>query len=151
MPGASQLAIAVLITGFLFLCGQILWWLCDRRKGLANLRSNRPVLAGDAPEERAAAALRHSPVAVLVTNAAASVPPVAGFVIDRSTEGVIVELEDDGQVDPGTQLKVRPTGADSLVPWVLVEVARRQGQKSCWQLDCRYVRTPPYSVRMLFG
>jgi hypothetical protein len=123
---------------------------------LLRLRERRLSVAAapqvkNASEDRAAGTLRRSPVPVLVTDAAAVEAPVPGYVVNRSTDGMVVEMEEEGQVDPGTQLKVRPTGADQMVPWVLVEVNRRQKLKSCWQLDCRYVRTPPYSVRMLFG
>jgi hypothetical protein len=95
--------------------------------------------------------LRRAPVAVLVSDAAATVAPVRGWVIHRPAEGLVLELEKHGQVDAETVLNVRPAGADEHVPWVPVQVKECQAEARCWHLDCRYVRVPPYSVRVLFG
>jgi len=110
----------------------------------------RPLEESD-PDLRFVAGLRQAPVAVLVSDAAARVEPVWGWVVQRCTAGVRLELEEEGQVDPQTVLSIRPTDAAPEVPWVQVEVRRCRARQDVWHLDCRYVRTPPYSVRMLFG
>jgi hypothetical protein len=102
-------------------------------------------------EDRFKRAQRRAPVPILVSDAQATVEPVAGYVINRSTEGLWLELEEEGQVDPGTQLSVRPAQADETIPWVAVQVKKCQKAESCWHLECEYVRMPTYSVRMLFG
>jgi hypothetical protein len=46
---------------------------------------------------------------------------------------------------------VRTTNAPSSVPWVQIEVksCRMIGKEH--ELGCRFVRTPPWSVMLLFG
>lgn len=94
---------------------------------------------------------RGAPVAVLVADAEATVEPVRGWVVERSLEGFCVELQEEGEVDPGTVLSIRVAGSSPMLPWVRVQVSRRQKVNGSWQLDCRYLRTPPWSIRMLFG
>ncbi len=148
VPGDSPVLIVVVAAGLVFLGGH---YLMRARERSSIVVPRRATSAEDSPEARARVALRRSPVPVLVTDADSSVPPVAGYVITRSTDGVVIELEEEGQVDPGTHLRVRPIAASEMIPWVLIVVERRDKQKSCWHLECSYVRTPPYSIRMLFG
>lgn len=149
-PTASPVVLTVLIAGLVFFGGHYLMRLRHHHAAPPTPRRD-DFTREDAIEERVNAAARQSPMPVLVTDAKNAVEPVPGYVISRSTNGLVIELDEEGQVDAGTFLNVRPTHADELVPWVLVEVRHCRTLKSTWQLDCRYVRTPPYSIRMLFG
>jgi len=131
--------------------GMIRWpW---TRRAAAPSRDSREHLLnnGNDMEQRFAAALRRAPVPVRVTDGEADVEPVNGWVINRSTEGVTLELDEEGEVDPGTLLNIRPAQSGEGIPWVLVQVHGRRIVERCWHLECQYVRMPPYSIRMLFG
>lgn len=94
---------------------------------------------------------RGTPVAVVVTDADAQQEPVQGWVVDRSLDGLCLELEVSREVAAGTVLGVRPVDAPVTIPRVLVSVQHCQKSRRSWELDCQFVRTPPWSVRMLFG
>ncbi len=103
------------------------------------------------PAAQGSTVIRRRVVPVQVTDADGTVEPLPGYVIDRNTEGLTLELEEEGQLEAGTQVKVRPAEADVTVPWVLIEVQKCRKLRSSWRLKCKYVRVPPYTVRMLFG
>jgi hypothetical protein len=69
-------------------------------------------------------------------------------VVDRSLEGLC--LWSATEVPVGTVLNVRPAHLQQG-GWVQVEVRRCQPDADGWELGCRYLRTPTWSVRMLFG
>lgn len=112
-------------------------------------------LPGRIPHESkqtALAPVRRGPhIAVLVADADAVVTPVTGWVVDRSVAGLWLELEEEGDVDPGTTLSVKVAKAAPGIPWVRVKVTQRCRLKIGWELKCEYVRVPPWSIRMLFG
>jgi hypothetical protein len=58
------------------------------------------------------------------------------------------------EVEVGAVLSIRPVHAENMVPWVDVEV------RSCkvsleipgsFEVGCQYVKSPPYSIQLLFG
>ena len=75
-----------------------------------------------------------------------------GSVLDRSVGGMRLAVFNTLEV--GTVVSIRPVHADSIVPWVDVEV------RSCrpsvempdqFEVGCQYVKSPPYSIQLLFG
>ena len=148
---ASPLLLTGLCAGLVFFSGQYLMRRRERRRSERPSATAIAVTEEERIESRLARSVRRAPVAVLVTDVAAEVPPVAGYVVNRSPNGLCLELEEEGEVAPGTALNVRPTLSGDSVPWVLVRVKQVNKNGSCWQLDCEYDRVPPYSVRMLFG
>lgn len=86
---------------------------------------------------------------VLITDASQSIPPITGWVIDRSWGGLRLSL--DEAVEPGTHLRVRNSTADENVPWVEVTVQSIRPFESTWELGCEYVRNYPWEVLMQFG
>ncbi len=74
--------------------------------------------------------------------------PLQGWILNRSVGGLSVCCSQ--AVAVGSVIKVKPVGSVTA-PWVEVEI------KSClpvgdqWQLGCAFLRTPPYSVLVLFG
>jgi hypothetical protein len=89
-------------------------------------------------------------VDVQVTDADQVESPIPGWVIDRSAGGLAVGFPHP--IDAGVILSIRPLEAQSMVPWVQVEVRQStEMPDGNWRLGCKFVRTPPYSVMMLFG
>ena len=77
--------------------------------------------------------------------------PSIGSVIDRSVGGMRLALF--YEVDVGTVLSIKPLRCDDIVPWVELEV------RSCrpsvempghFDVGCQYVKSPPYSIQLLF-
>ncbi len=110
-----------------------------------------PFTQGSTRERRVAPRRRGNPVAILVSDAAAEVPPVRGWIMDRSASGLGLELEEEGEVDIGTVLAVRPLEATDAVPWIRVEVRNRQLVGSNWRLGCQFLKPPAWDVMMRFG
>ena len=78
--------------------------------------------------------------------------PAIGSVLDRSMGGI--RLATYQKVEVGAILSVHPVHADNMVPWVDIEV------RSCkpsaentdqFEVGCQYVKSPPYSIQLLFG
>lgn len=78
--------------------------------------------------------------------------PRIGSVLDRSMGGMRLALFQE--VEIGAKVSVRPTHADDIVPWVELEI------RSCrpsvempdqYEVGCQYVKSPPYSIQLLFG
>lgn len=72
-----------------------------------------------------------------------------GRVVDRSVSGLCLNVNQI--IETGTILNVKPTGAAATMPWTEIEVRSCRPEGAEWQIGCRYVRTPPWNVRMLFG
>ncbi len=117
---------------------------------VVDARSSDPYMHGSFSDRRSSPRRRGSPVSVLIADADASVHPVRGWVVDRSAHGLGLELEEEGEVDVGTILSVRPSN-DVSAFWVRVEVRNRQQAGSIWRLGCKYVRLPSTDARLKFG
>jgi hypothetical protein len=74
---------------------------------------------------------------------------VQARVIDRSLGGLCLETTTSHRI--GAVFNVRPSTASAVVPWTQVEVRSCRQEGDLWQIGCEFVRTPPYSVLMLFG
>jgi hypothetical protein len=88
-------------------------------------------------------------VRVQVTDADAKDPPVAAWVTDCSLGGLCLSVRNE--VTPGTVLSVRPASAPPGVPWVQVRVKSQRSFEGNWELGCQFVRTPSYSVVLMFS
>ena len=88
-------------------------------------------------------------IGILYKHADSSEEPQQASVVDRSLGGLC--LMTHVAIPVGTVLSVRPAGAENIVPWVDVEVcACRRGEES-YEVGCRFVKVPPYSILLLFG
>jgi hypothetical protein len=75
--------------------------------------------------------------------------PMPGTVLNRSRGGLLVAV---GQPTPkGTILNVRPPNAPDEQMWVQVEVRHCKQKKDKWHLGCKFTKTLPWSVLLLFG
>jgi hypothetical protein len=75
-----------------------------------------------------------------------------GSVLDRSMGGMRLALFQ--QVEVGTVLSVKPTNAQDIVPWVDLEVRSCRPSTEMpdqFEIGCQYVKSPPYSIQLLFG
>ncbi len=147
--------IGLLAAGFTFFAGR---WALRRRR-------NRPPVPpppaepaspdydpfdqGSLTERRRALRRKGNSVEVLVGEGESPAEPVRGWVIDRSTGGLCLLLSEE--VASGTVLSVRPRTAPPETPWVRVEVRRCKKVRSGYEVGCRYERTPPWAVLLLFG
>ena len=78
--------------------------------------------------------------------------PNIGSVLDRSMGGLRLGLYQ--QVETGTILSVRPVHADEMVPWIDIEVRSCKPSTEIpgqFEIGCQYVKSPPYSIQLLFG
>ncbi len=129
---------------------------------LSSIRS-RVKAAGDTPEEpihdpfdrgsiteqRGTVRRKGNPVEVLVTDGEATAEPVRGWVVDRSMGGLCLMLDDE--VAPGAALSLKPRNAPPATPWVQVEVRNCKRTKTAYEVGCRFPKTPPWAVLLLFG
>ena len=77
--------------------------------------------------------------------------PQMGWVFDRSVGGVGLVVSEE--MAEGLVLAVRPATAPDIVPWVDVEVrsCRPSSDGKGFDLGCKFVKTPPWSVLLMFG
>lgn len=74
---------------------------------------------------------------------------VPGWVVDRSMGGLGVLLEKP--LPSGALLNVRPWDGGAMAPWVQVTVRSCVPEEGRWKAGCQFVKTPPWSVMLLFG
>jgi hypothetical protein len=131
------------------------YWLVRPSHQLAPAAPEAKVEAVDAEktgDQRSALRRQGNPVEIYVATPDAKDNPVIGIVLDRSLGGVRLILYTE--VDVGTTIAIRPIQCETIVPWVDVEV------RSCrpsveipgrFEVGCQYVKSPPYSIQLLFG
>ena len=111
--------------------------------------SQDPFDQGSAAERRASIRRGGKLVNVLISDAEGAADPFHGLVLDRSLNGL--RLEVDRPVKADTVLSVRTAAASPPMPWIQVQVRRCHFRDGSWELGCQFVRTPPYSHLLLFG
>lgn len=104
---------------------------------------------GSNVERRASLRRSGNAVAIQISDAEATAKPHHGWVIDRSMGGLCLSVQE--AVAAGTILSIRPSNAPVTVPWIQVEVRNCRSVGIDWELGCQFVRTPPWSVLLLFG
>jgi hypothetical protein len=147
---ASLIGIAA--AGVALLCGRLL---AGRRRRLEpQVKPEReqrdPFVYGSATEKRSALRRRGNPVKVELSDAEATQEPTEAWVVDRSVGGLCLQV-DKGPVPVGTILSVRVSGASRGVPWTQVEVRSCREEGKVWELGCQFLKTPAWSVLLLFG
>lgn len=101
------------------------------------------------PQDRREAPRTRRQVRVQVTDANAKNPPVSAWVSDCSLGGLCLSVKEETPV--GTVLSVRPASAPPAVSWIQIEVKSQRRFESIWELGCQFVRTPSYSVLLMFS
>lgn len=72
-----------------------------------------------------------------------------GWVLDRSSRGLRIAVEDSFQI--GKKLIVRVKSPDNIFPTVEVLVRNKRKSVHGWELGCQFVGTPPWNALILFG
>ena len=88
-------------------------------------------------------------IPILMSDLNGLAPPRAGFVIDRSTGGLRIAAR--GEISIGTIMSVRTENAPETTPWVQVQVRSCSTTGDYYQIGCRFLEQPPWSVLLLFG
>jgi hypothetical protein len=103
-------------------------------------------------DQRGAFRRHGNPVQVFLAKPDDKNDPATGSVLDRSVGGVRLALFHE--VEIGVVLSIRPINAEDMVPWVDIEIrscrpsVEMPGQ---FEVGCQYVKSPPYSIQLLFG
>jgi hypothetical protein len=92
-----------------------------------------------------------NPIGVLYKRAQLDEQPIHASLVDRSMGGLCLLTTE--AIPTGTVLGVRAVNAEEIVPWIEVEVCscRMSDGDKAFELGCRYVKTPPYSMLLQFG
>jgi hypothetical protein len=115
----------------------------------ADEAAHDPFAHGSLSERRGTFRREGTPIEVLISDAEVTEEPVRGWVLDRSMGGLRLLL-DDG-VASGLVLALKPRQAPPGTPWVRVEVCSCKKEGDGFEAGCKFVRTPPWSVLLLFG
>jgi hypothetical protein len=102
--------------------------------------------------QRAASRRVGNPIEVYVAAPEGKKNPSTGSVLDRSLGGLRLAVYQETPV--GLVLSVRPVEAESMVPWVDIQVRSckvSQEMPGLYEVGCEYVKSPPYSIQLLFG
>jgi hypothetical protein len=100
------------------------------------------------PERRTSVRCWGNPVEVriLLPN---RVYPVRGVVINRSTGGLAILVDDTYEV--GAMLKVRAVQAPEAVPWINIEVKNCRAVAKNWVIGCKYPEIPLWNAVVWLG
>ncbi len=108
-----------------------------------------PFAQGSTTERRSSVRRGGKLVEILISNAEGRTEPINGWVEDRSVGGLGLNVLQAFEI--GTILSVRPQQHASSTPWTQVEVRRCAKDGKSWKIGCKFVRTPPWSILLMFG
>jgi hypothetical protein len=108
-----------------------------------------PFVHGSAFEQRKAVRREGNPTQVMVVDSSTGQAPTNVFVVDRCVGGLGLYAPDP--IEPGRQLKVRPTNAPAVTPWVEVIVKSCRPTSQGFEIGCQFVKTPPWAILLMFG
>ena len=110
------------------------------------------VVKAKADEKRQSRRRQGNPIAIYLANPDYKHEPERCCVTDRSMGGMLVVLKH--AIEPGTVISIRPVNAEDMVPWLDLEVRSCRPNSEFpgeFDLGCQYVKTPPYSIMLLYG
>lgn len=143
-------AAGLLIVPMVFLISRVFVARRTARETALDEKLSDPFAFRSPADRRDAPRRRGNPIPVWVSDSEAKVEPVRGWVVDRSARGLGLELEEEGEVDVGIVLSIKPSSAPNA-PWVRIEVRNRQKTGATWRLGCRFVKPPATDVLLHFG
>jgi hypothetical protein len=108
-----------------------------------------PFVQGSLREQRKSFRRAGNAIEVLISDAEVSQQPQHGLVLDRSLGGLRLLASESLTV--GATITVRTLNAPPSVPWVEMEVRSCRQVSDGWELGCKFVKTPPWGVLLLFG
>jgi hypothetical protein len=133
-------------------------WLARPARATAPAAAEAPPAVADAepaptpkyaPEQRRSFRRGGNSIGLFYKYAGKDDGPGQASIVDRSMGGLCVMAPE--AIPTGTILSIRPISADDIVPWVDAEVCACRPADNCFELGCRFVKTPPYSILLLFG
>ncbi len=146
--------IGMVSAGLALLVGKAM--LGRRRDGLARpvvvkneAPEKDPFVEGSTTERRSALRRKGNPVEVLLADSEGKKELGRGWVVDRSVGGLAILVEQ--ALAQGSLLSVRPVNCAVGMPWVQLEIRACRQEGTNWELGCRFVRTPPWSILLSFG
>jgi hypothetical protein len=71
------------------------------------------------------------------------------WVLDRSVGGLCLAVNEP--IAEGSLRNVRAANAPTATPWVEIQVKSCRQASNDWELGCQFIKTPPWSVMLLFG
>jgi PilZ domain len=108
-----------------------------------------PFVEGSNAEQRQSFRRGGNPVEIQVVDTSTQSVPIKGYVTNRSVGGLCLEME--SPFDLLAELKIRPTNAPHIAPWVNVVVRNcRKGERG-YEVGCQFVKIPPWPILMMFG
>jgi hypothetical protein len=108
-----------------------------------------PFTQGSTSEQRKSFRRQGNPTEVHVALPHQKNSPYKGWVLDRSTGGLGLHVHDE--IKAGTQLVVLPVNAPSMTPWVDIEVRTCRKIRDGYELGCQFLKTPNWSILLMFG
>jgi hypothetical protein len=140
-----------------FLVVAAVYWITRPAPAMAEIAAEapavQPVATPKPKDQRGMFRRQGNPVEVHVAFPAdKKKEPQIGSVLDRSMGGMRLALYHE--VEVGGVVSVRPVHVDDIVPWVELEIrscrtsVEMPGQ---FEVGCQYVKSPPYSIQLLFG
>jgi len=108
-----------------------------------------PFTHGSGSEQRQAFRRLGNPIEVLVVDRASQGSQVKGYVVNRSVGGLCLQM--DCPINLLAELRIRPTNAPHIAPWVEVVVKNCRKADRGYEIGCQYVKIPPWPVLMMFG
>ncbi len=100
-------------------------------------------------EQRGAHRRKGNPIGIQISDAEAKGEPLHGIVLNRSAGGLGLEVDRPLEVD--TIVSIRVVNAPVTVPWIQVHVRSCRQETNGWFIGCQFVKTPPWSIMLLFG
>jgi hypothetical protein len=117
--------------------------------GLKQEQEFDPFVQGSATEQRAAHRRGGNPVEVVIAVEQSTKTAWRGWVVDRSVGGLCLAVSDE--FAEGTVLRTLPANAPTITPWTELEVRSCRSTRDGFEIGCRFIRQPPWSVLLLFG
>ena len=108
-----------------------------------------PFTQGSTSEQRKSFRRQGNPTLVYVALPERKDAPSEGLVLDRSVGGLC--LQTSNEIAPDTKLAVLPINAPSMTPWVDIEVRTCRKLADGYELGCQFVKTPNWSILLMFG
>lgn len=147
-------AIAVATVGCFLMTGLVAFFFRDRTPkveaepeeelGIDGRPKTKPI-----HDKRGIARRRGKVIEVFIATPETKEEPIRGLVLDRSMNGL--GLACDYELPVGTVISVLPVEAETMVPWVDVQVRNCRHNGTHWDVGCQFVTVPPYSTLLLFG
>jgi PilZ domain len=131
-----------------------LFWLIRPRQATAAPPEAIPsdpdlLVTKHASEQRRSFRRGGNSIGVLYKRPEQGAEPQHASVIDRSLGGLC--LMGPELIPTGTVLAIRPVNSEEIIPWVEIEVCTCRPRDDSFEIGCRFVKTPPYSILLLFG